>query len=250
VSTAIAAHLVAYGTKGAEVDDIKSVVGKGIEGTTNGVRIRAGNSRWLQTESDPQVAAFLAQGYTVFCVVIGTQLSAVFGLEDSLRPEAAATVAALQKRGVSVSIVSGDDDSAVRDYMVALAAAAADNKKKPVVTLFCGDGANDAIALVQATIGVHINATSDVAQSAADAVLLRPSLAGVLLLMDLSGAAVRRIAFNFAWSFTYNLFAILLAAGAFVKAHIPSEYAGLGELVSVLPVILIALQLRWVKFRY
>jgi Cu2+-exporting ATPase len=89
----------------------------------------------------------------------------------------------------------------------------------------------------------------DVAQSAADAVLLRPSLTGVLLLMDLSRAAVRRIAFNFAWSFTYNLFAILLAAGTFVKSRIRPEYAGLGELVSVLPVILIALQLRWAKFR-
>jgi Cu2+-exporting ATPase len=91
------------------------------------------------------------------------------------------------------------------------------------VTIFCGDGANDAIALAQATVGVHISAISDVAQSAADAVLLRLSLAGVLLLMDLSGAAVRRNAFSFAWSFAHNLFAILLAAGAFVKARIRPE---------------------------
>ncbi len=119
-----------------------------------------------------------------------------------------------------------------------------------MVTLFCGDGANDAAALAQATVGVHINAASDVARSAADAVLLHPSLASVLLLMDVSRAAVRRIAFNIAWSFTYNMFAILLAAGAFVQTRIRPEYAGLGELVSVLPVIVVALQLRWVKFQY
>jgi Cu2+-exporting ATPase len=132
------------------------------------------------------------------------------------------------------------------------AAGAAGGKKKrrskaAAVTLFCGDGADDAVALAQATVGVHINATSDMAPRAADAALLRPSLAGVL---DLSRAAVRRIAFNFAWSFTYNLFAILLAAGAFVRARIRPEFAGLDKLVSMLSVILIALQLRWVKFRY
>jgi Cu2+-exporting ATPase len=87
---------------------------------------------------------------SVFCVVIGAQLAAVFGLEDTLRPEAAATVAALHKRSVSVSIVSGDDDSAMRsaaaklgirracaqcspadkrDYMAALATAAAAEAK-------------------------------------------------------------------------------------------------------------------------
>lgn len=263
VAVAVATHLGARETRAAQVEDIRTVTGKGVEGTWNGMPIRAGHSRWLRAESDPRVKVFLARGYTVFCVVIGTELSAVFGLEDSLRPEAAATVTELQKRGITVSIVSGDDDGAVRstasklgisnirstsspadkrDYLMALMT----NEK--AVTIFCGDGTNDAIALAQATIGVHINETSDVAQSAADAVLVRPSLTGVVLLIDLSKATVRRIAFNFAWAFTYNLFAILLAAGAFVNARIPPEYAGLGELVSVLPVILIALQLRWASF--
>jgi Cu2+-exporting ATPase len=196
--------------------------------------------------SNLHVVAFLAQGHTAFHVVIGVQLSAVFGLKDSLRLEAAATVAALH--GVSVSIISGDDNGAVRsvaaklgicspadkrDYMAALAAA---DDKEAAMTLFCSDGANDAIALAQATIGVHINGTSDVMQSVADTVLLHPSLACVLLLMGLSRAAVCRITINFARSFTYSLFAILLQACAFVKACIPPEDVGLAELVSVLPV--------------
>jgi cation transport ATPase len=53
------------------------------------------------------------------------------------------------------------------------------------------------------------------------------------------------VAFNFGWSFVYNVFAVLLGAGAFVTARIPPEYAGLGELVSVLPVIVAAVLLRW-----
>lgn len=113
--------------------------------------------------------------------------------------------------------------------------------------VFCGDGTNDAAALAQATVGVHMNGGSDLAESAADVVLMQPGLSGLLAMMDVSKLATNRIKFNFAWSFVYNLFAILLAAGAFVNARIPPEYAGLGELVSVLPVVAAAVLLRWSK---
>ena len=53
---------------------------------------------------------------------------------------------------------------------------------------------------------------------------------------------------NFGWSAVYNLVAILFAAGAFVNVRLPPAYAGLGEIVSVLPVVLVALQLKWFKF--
>jgi Cu2+-exporting ATPase len=116
---------------------------------------------------------------------------------------------------------------------------------KHLTTLFTGDGTNDAPALAQASIGVHVNNGTEVAKSASDAVLLTPSLQGILALMDLSKAVMHRIKFNFGWSFTYNTFAILLAAGAFVNVRIGPAYAGLGELISVFPVILAALQLKW-----
>ena len=62
-------------------------------------------------------------------------------------------------------------------------------------------------------------------------------------LLKLSRQSFRRITFNFVWSAIYNVFAILLAGGAFVKVRIPPAYARLGEIVSVLPVIVIALSL-------
>ena len=143
--------------------------------------------------------------YTVFCFTIDNALQAVYGLEDELRPDAAETVETLQKRGVSVHVVSGDDDGAVqslatklnipggnvrsrsspahkKDYIETLLASGI-NSEKPVV-VFCGDGTNDAVALAQATIGVHVNEGTDVAQSAADVVLMRPSLAGNCIMMN------------------------------------------------------------------
>ncbi|KAI0850525.1 heavy metal translocatin [Daldinia vernicosa] len=275
VSSAITTHLKGQEVIAVKVDGVESLPGKGVQGYIDGLSIQAGNSRWLGTGSDLRVQAVLAKGHTAFCVTIGSELQAVFGLADTIRQDAAQTIAELQRRKITVSMLSGDDDGAVqavasslgipvenalsrcspadkRAYIQKLLGnqEVADNKRQPVV-VFVGDGTNDAVALAQATIGVHVNSGTDVAQSAADVVLMRPSLGGVLAMIDVSRAAVRRVAFNFGWSFVYNVFAIMLAAGAFVNAgenvRIPPEFAGLGELVSVLPVIVVAVSLRWAR---
>ena len=110
---------------------------------------------------------------------------------------------------------------------------------------------NDSVALAQADIGVHMPSDASAAgagaaaSSAAHAVLTRPSLDGVRALLGLSDAVHRRIVLNFAWAAVYNTVAILFATGAFVDVRIAPAYAGLGEIVSVLPVVLIAMQLKW-----
>lgn len=268
VSVAVAAHLRDIGITTSPVRDPKSLTGKGIEATLDERTLRIGNSRWLNLSDHGLVQPMLLRDYTVVCFTVNGELKAVYGLKDELRPDSAGTIATLQRQGVSVHMVSGDDDGAVQtlastlkipidnvrsrssptdkqDYIQALLGSATD-RKKPVV-VFCGDGTNDAVALAQATIGVHVNEGTDVAQSAADVVLMRPSLAGILTMMNVSRKSIHRIKLNFAWSFVYNIFAVLLAAGAFVNARIPPEFAGLGELVSVLPVIAAAVLLRWSK---
>ena len=273
VSSAIAKHLREQGIEPALVKDVMSITGQGIQGTCNGLLIRAGNSRWLNVDTHPLIGSLLYRNLTVFCVSLHDELLTVYGLEDSLRPEAHTVIAELTRRGIAISIVSGDDDGPVHSVASALGIPAVNvkarqspaqkqvyinslltpstgktNEKSTI--LFIGDGTNDAPSLAAASIGLHMNAGdigTDIAQSAADAVLLRPSLSGALVLMDLSRAAYRRIVFNFAWAFVYNILAVLLAAGAFVDARIPPKYAGLGEIVSVLPVVLIAVQLRWFK---
>ncbi|KAF5677057.1 Cu2+-exporting ATPase [Fusarium denticulatum] len=266
VSMAVTGYLRSIGIEPSVMGEPKSLTGKGVEAVVNGQRLKAGNSTWLKLSDDPLIQPMLSQGHTVFCFTINDKLQAVYSLQDEPRKDAFATVETLHMRGISVHVVSGDDEMAVqniasklniprdnirsrtspsgkRDYIQTLLGTSTD-RKKPVV-VFCGDGTNDAVALAQATIGVHMN--EDVAQSAADVVLMRPTLSGIITMIDASRKSVNRIKFNFGWSFVYNTFAVLLAAGAFVNARIPPEYAGLGELVSVLPVILAAVLLRWSK---
>lgn len=266
VAVAVSSYLKHKGINLKAVNEVQNVTGKGIEGKSGGRVLRAGNSRWLAVSDHKTVQHLLSQQHTVFCFAIDERLAAVFALEDSLRHDAARVVQELQRKKISVHIVSGDDDGPVssvaakvgippcnirsrsspadkQTYIKAILGQSSD-KTKPVV-VFCGDGTNDAVALAQATIGVHMNEGSDVAQSAADVVLMRPELSGLLSMINASKVSVHRIKFNFGWSFVYNTFAVLLAAGAFVHARIPPEFAGLGELVSVLPVIAAAVLLRW-----
>ena len=265
VSSGVHNFLQEQGTEPFHLEHLISTPGKGVEATYNGDRIRGGSPQWLDVEGYPAIQALLQQNLTILCVEINGTLAAVFGLQDQLRPDALETILELQYRNISVSLLSGDNKQVVTAIGAQLgippqnirssctpsqkAAFVKEQLSVPNSTIiFCGDGTNDAVALAQASIGLRINGSTDVAQSAADAVLMNTSLKRIITLIDLSKAFHRRVVYNFVWSFVYNLFAILLAAGAFPRARIPPAYAGLGELVSVLPVVAIAMQLRWKKF--
>ncbi|KAL8651876.1 MAG: hypothetical protein Q9210_003012 [Variospora velana] len=241
-----------------EVDDVESIPGAGIRCTWRGEEVLAGNPFWLEIDNRPEIAALINQGMTLFCMLIASKPVAAFGLKSTIREEARSVIADLHRRRITCHIVSGDAPKAVEvvAHSVGIPRDNIASRHQPTekqryverlmaakkVVLFCGDGTNDAVAVAQANVGVQIGATSDVTRATADVVLLG-GLEGLTSLLDLSKRAFRRITFNFVWSAVYNVFAILLAAGAFVKFHIPPAYAGLGEIVSVMPVIVTALTL-------
>ena len=241
-----------------ELENVESIPGAGAQGLWRGLEIKAGNPYWLGVEDDSDIVALADQGMTLLCVTVDSVLSSAFGLKSSIREEAPGVVAELIRRDITCHIVSGDGPKVVQDVASAVGIPVSNtaSRHSPTekqqyvrdlmsagkVVLFCGDGTNDAVAVAQANVGVQIGSTSDVTRATADVILLG-GLDGVIVLLDISKRTFRRIIFNFIWSAVYNFFAILLAAGAFVKIRIEPAYAGVGEIVSVLPVIFAGLTL-------
>ncbi|RMY60769.1 hypothetical protein D0865_01357 [Hortaea werneckii] len=260
VSQAVSLYLKAHDGLEPKVDHVNSVPGAGIEAKWKFFTVKAGNPYWNSTDTEPCVRDIIEAGMTAYSVTIDGSLILAFGLHSQIRDEAASVVQALQRQNIRCHIVSGDTDKAVQGIAsrVGIDSNNVASRHSPAqkmefvkqlqsdgrIVLFCGDGTNDAVATAQANVGIQIGTASDVTNGVCDVNLLG-GLEGILTLLRISKRAFSRITFNFVWAAVYNVFAVLLASGALVKFRIPPAYAGLGEIVSVCPVIAAAVSLIW-----
>jgi Cu+-exporting ATPase len=168
-----------------------------------------------------------AAGKTPVFVAVDGKIHGLLAAADLVKPEAAATVAALRRLGIEVVMLTGDSrrtaEAVARELGVdrVLAEVRPDAKAAEIARLqagsrpvaMVGDGINDAPALAQADVGIAMGAGTDVALEAAAVTLLSGDLRGVVTAVELSRSTLRVIRENLGWAFGYNIVLIPVAAG-------------------------------------
>ena len=261
LAAAIAEAVAARHLELLPLEQFEAQTGEGITAREGGTTVWFGKrslaSRFLSTLPGPvegQLAQLEAQGKTAMLLGRADQILGVIAVADTVRPEARQAVALLQRRGVRVIMLSGDNrttaESVARQVGIeeVIAEVRPADKAGTIkalqqagqVVAMVGDGVNDAPALATADIGIAIGSGSDVAKEAGDIILIRNDVRLVVSAIGLSRATMRKIRQNLFWAFIYNGIGIPIAALGWLNAMI----AGAAMALSSLSVILNSSLLR------
>jgi Cu+-exporting ATPase len=219
------------------------------------VTARLGSIRWLEqsgvdlASGQAFIAEWASQGATVVGLAVEKSLRGLFAVKDAVKPGAREVVQALQRQGLKIYLVTGDNaltaGSIANQTGIQLANVFAqvppEQKAEFVKQLqqqgervaFVGDGINDAPALEQADLGVAVSRASDVAREAADIILLKSEIEAVPESLGLARATLRTIKQNLFWAFFYNAIGVPLAALGFMSPILCAAAMGMSDLVVI-----------------
>jgi len=221
----------------AQVSSSTTFAGKGLAGKIldlDGL-IRVGTPEWMKSEGiewnesiEQNFQLSNRKAQSVVAVALEKKLLGFFLIDDQVRKDAFDALNKLRARGFSLSLFSGDRDSAVlslgkklgfNSKQIEWQMLPSDKLNKlnllqnTSLVAMIGDGINDAPALAAADLGVAIGTGTQIAQDSADLVLLGENLEALPNALQLSKQAMVKIRQNLAWAFGYNLIALPIAAG-------------------------------------
>jgi len=248
------------------VENFKSIPGKGAEGKVDGHEVKVVSPGYLREQNidfaDERIEPLQAQGKTVVFILVDGQLKGAIALADVVRPEARQAIEALKALNIRCMMLTGDNQATAKwvsdqvgldEYFAEVlpqdkAAKVKEVQARGVLVAMTGDGVNDAPALAQADVGIAIGAGSDVAVETADIVLVRSNPMDVVAIVQLSRATYAKMIQNLFWATGYNVIAIPLAAGALFAWGVLLTPAVGAALMSVSTVI-VAVNARMLKLK-
>jgi Cd2+/Zn2+-exporting ATPase len=229
------AHAILSAADGAELCPVygyRSIAGRGAEGEVDGERYLIGSPRLFAERgislegADEALEAVERAGETPVVLGNADGALAVFGLADSVRPDAKATIEALREAGVGeLVMLTGDAEAPAQRVAEELgvgyrARLLPEQKIEAVRELvsehgdagMVGDGVNDAPALAASSVGFAMGAAgTDVALETADVALMQDDLPKLAEAVKLSRAAEGIIKQNVVVSIAIKGLFVLLA---------------------------------------
>ena len=217
----------------SKVEGFQAIPGHGVEGVLNGKRVVFGNKRLMDKEgidisnAANEISKMENGGKTVMMLGVDGKLAGLIAVADVIKESALEGLAALQKLGIEVAMITGDNKrtaNAIAEKLGikrVLAEVLPDQKETEVrkiqaegkVVAMVGDGINDAPALAAADVGIAMGTGTDVAIEAADITLINKDLKSIAAAIVLSKKTMKTIRMNLVWAFGYNIILIPVAMG-------------------------------------
>ncbi|WP_047307941.1 heavy metal translocating P-type ATPase [Rhodopseudomonas palustris] len=202
--------------------------GRGVRAIFDGEELRLGSPAFCGADSEANAVLSEDPEVSVVAFSRGDQ-RLVFAVRQLLRPDAAKTIDALRNRGISVELLSGDREPAVRHAAEALGVGAwraavtpAEKiahiealKAKGRNVMMVGDGMNDAPSLAAAHVSMSPISATHLSQATADLVFLGKELAPVLAAVDYSRKAMAVMRENLGLAIGYNILAVPIAIAGY-----------------------------------
>ncbi|MEB3182364.1 MAG: heavy metal translocating P-type ATPase [Nostocaceae cyanobacterium] len=216
-----------------DAKDFAAIAGSGVQGIVSQRIVQIGTQRWMEEldintqnlQQDKERLEYL--GKTAIWLAVDGKIQGLMGIADGIKPTSTQAVRALQKLGLEVVMLTGDNRRTAESIALevgikrVLAEVRPDQKAATVkklqaegkIVAMVGDGINDAPALAQADVGMAIGTGTDVAIAASDITLISGDLQAIVTAIQLSRATIRNIRQNLFFAFIYNVAGIPIAAG-------------------------------------
>jgi Cu2+-exporting ATPase len=238
LARAIAMAAIARGLDPIATEDVQIVPGRGLRGLVHGETVAAGSAAlmcelgWqlppaLSERADEMASTGHSVVYVGWCEhARAGRARAALSFDDTLLPEAQATIDALRSLGLRVTLLSGDHAGAaarvaatvgVDEWQAGMLpeakrAALDQYRERYGAIAMVGDGLNDGPGLACADVGIAVGSATDLARETADLVLPADGLWLLPWVVGRARAVRSTILANLAWAFGYNLIALTCAA--------------------------------------
>ena len=249
-----------------EAEGFQMLPGRGVRALVDGVELLAGNAALLEEagvtlppEAERAAEACRKEGCTVIFLALDGTAAGLLALADTLREDAADTVARVRAAGAEPMLLTGDHENAARHVAARLGitqveagclpedklAWIARSQAAGMPVCMVGDGVNDAPALKQAMVGIAMGGVgSDIAVDAADIALVSDDIKELPHLLGLARRMMPTIKLNLTFSMVLNFAAILLAISGVLNPVVGALVHNAG---SVAVIVNSAFLLAWRK---
>ena len=248
------------------VEDFLEISGRGVSSSIDGKKYYLGNRKILNElnieDKNDDYTKLVSDGCSIVYVIEDKKIIGLIGVLDTVRENIKDVIYELKENNIRVMMLTGDNEGVAslvaKKLSIDEVVANVMPKDKALVikelvdsgrcVMMVGDGINDSLALINATIGVGVNDGSDVSKFSSDVILMNNNMHNIINLIKISKKSYRVILENLFWAFCYNLCMIPIASGLFSRFGISISH-GIASIFMVISSLLVVINSKLLKRR-